>query len=219
MNVVQRKLRSSIATWCTALGAALSLAACSGLLLPKPAAEPARHTLDGGPAEVSRATAVREVDSRVIQVAMPRAAPGYDSRRMVYQRHPLELQAFAFHEWVEPPAALLAPLLVRALQDGGGFRAALLAPSVAAPGWILESELVWLQQDFQRTPSQVRLRLRAVLLDGATRQVLAWREIDAQVAARSDDPVAGVRAAQQAAQQVAAAVVEFCVAERQRARP
>jgi cholesterol transport system auxiliary component len=65
----------------------------------------------------------------------------------------------------------------------------------------------------------VQLSLRAVLLDGSTRQVLAWREFDARVAATSDDPVAGVQAAQQAAQRVLKELTAFCTSERQRAAP
>lgn len=198
------------------LCALVLMASCSGTLLPKPAAAPTRHTLDAAPKATSEArtgTAPRPAASApVLVVAQPRAAPGYDSRRMVYLRQPLMLEAFAFHEWVEPPAQLLAPLLVRALQDSAGFRAVVLAPSAAAGGWLLETELTRLQQDFTTQPSQVRLSLRAVLLDGSTRQVIAWREFDARVDATSDDPVAGVQAAQQALQQVLQQLRAFCAA-------
>ncbi len=195
----------------------LVLLASCGSLLPKPPPAPARHTLDASPAPRTAVAPMPAASAPVLIVAQPRAAAGHDSRRLVYQRQPLELEAFAFHEWVEPPAHLLAPLLVHALQEGGGFRAVLLAPSAAAGGWLLETELIRLQQDFSTQPSQVQLSLRAVLLDGTTRQVLAWREFDARVAATSDDPVAGVQAAQQAAQRVLKELTAFCASERQRA--
>jgi cholesterol transport system auxiliary component len=146
----------------------------------------------------------------VLVVDVPRAAPGYDSTRMVYLRRPQELEAFAFHEWVEPPAQMLAPLMVRALQDSGAFRVVLLAPSAASGGLRLETELIRLQQDFSTRPSQVRLTLRAVLLDTATRQAVAWREFDERVPATADDPVAGVAAAHQATRRVLAALAAFC---------
>lgn len=199
-----------------ACGAAM-LAGCSGTLLPKPAAAPARHTLDTGVPLPS--PAAPRADAPVLVVATPRAAPGHDSRRMVYLRQAQELEAFAFHEWVEPPAAMLAPLLVRALQHGGAFRAVLLAPSVVAGTWRLETEQVRLQQDFSTQPSQVRLSLRAVLLDASQRQVIAWREFDTQVAAASDDPAAGVLAASQATQRLVAAVADFCAGHVRRGLP
>ena len=192
------------------------LAACAGTLLPKPAPAPTRFTLDAGPAPASAPNArTAAADAPTLTVDTPRAAPGYDSRRMVYQRRPQQMEAFAFHEWVEPPAQMLAPLLVRALQDQGGFRAVLRAPSAAAGGWRLETELLRLHQDFSQRPSQVRLSVRAVLLNSATRQAVAWREFDVSVAATSDDPVAGAAAAQAAARQLSTEVAAFS-AERAR---
>jgi cholesterol transport system auxiliary component len=192
------------------------LAACAGTLLPKPAPAPARFTLDTGPAATPAPGArVVPADAPTLTVDLPRAAPGYDSRRMVYQRRPQQMEAFAFHEWVEPPAQMLAPLLVRALQDQGGFRAVLRAPSAATGGWRLETELLRLHQDFSQHPSQVRLSVRAVLLNSATRQAVAWREFDVSVAATGDDPVAGAAAAQAAARQLASEVAAFS-AERAR---
>jgi cholesterol transport system auxiliary component len=183
-------------------------AACTGTLLPKPAPPAARYTLDvGTPASAPR-EAVAGAPS--ITVDAPRAAPGYGSRHMVYMRRTPEIEAFAFHEWVDAPAQLLEPLLVRALQDSGGFSVVLHAPSAAASGWRLETELLRLHQDFSVRPSQARLVLRAVLLDSATRRALAWREFDVSVPAASDDPVAGVVAAQAAAQRVVLAVATFC---------
>lgn len=190
----------------------LLLVACSGTLLPKPAAPPARFALDAGPATSTVAATPRTPAAGVpsLTVELPRAAPGYDSRRMLYQRRPQQLEAFAFNEWVEPPAQMLAPMLVRALQGSGAFGAVLQAPSAGTTGWRLETELVRLHQDFGQRPSQVQLSLRAVLLNNRTREALAWREFNISVNATGEDPVAGAAAAQEAAMQLAAAVAAFC---------
>lgn len=182
------------------------LTGCGGLL-PKPAPAPARFTLDGArAASAARAVAA---DAPVLVVAVPRAAPGFDSPQMVYLRRPQELQAYAFHVWVDTPAQMLAPLLVRALQDSGAFRAVLQAPSAASAALRLETDLLRLQQDFGTQPSQLRLTLRAVLIDSTTRQTIAWREFDTSVPAGSDDAPGGVAAAQAATQQVLAALARF----------
>jgi cholesterol transport system auxiliary component len=187
------------------------LAGCGASLLPKPAAPAARFTLDDpGEAAPPREAAA---GAPVLVVAVPRAAPGFDSTRMVYLRRAQELEAFAFHEWVDTPARMLAPLLVRALQGSGAFGAVLLAPSAASGAWRLETELLRLQQDFGTRPSQVRLTLRAVLMDTTTRRVIAWREFDETVPAATDDPVGGAAAAQQATQRVLAALSAFCAAQ------
>ncbi len=193
---------------------AAGLAGCSGLL-PKPPEAPARHVLDAG---VATPPATRTPPPRppaggqALLVAQPRAAPGYGSARMLYLQRAQELQAFAFNEWVEAPAQLLAPMLVRALQDSGAFAVVLQAPTAAVAGLRLETEIVRLHQDFSTQPSQLRLTLRAVLLDTRTRQAIAWREFDDNGPAASDDPAGGVRAAQQAAQRVLAALAAWVAA-------
>jgi cholesterol transport system auxiliary component len=101
---------------------------------------------------------------------------------------------------------MLAPLLLRHLQGTGAFRAVLLAPTVAVATLRLETELIRLQQDFTAQPSQLRLTLRAVLVEVATRQVLLAQTFDESTATSADDPVAGVAAAQILTQRVLAAL-------------
>jgi cholesterol transport system auxiliary component len=190
------------------------LGGCSGSLLPKPPAPPTRFTLDvPGPVAAPRPAAA---GAPVLVVALPRAAPGFDSQRMLYLRRPQELEAYASNEWVDTPARMLAPLLVQSLQDSGAFSAVLLAPSAASGAWRLETELIRLQQDFGTQPSQVRLTLRAVLVDTTSRQVIAWREFDETVAAATDDAAGGAAAAHQATGRVLAALAAFCAAQPQR---
>ncbi len=197
------------------LAALSGLLGCSASLLPKPPAAAARYTLDAAappPPSPSAASVQVAANAPVLLVAQPSAAPGYDSARMLYQRQPQQLEAFAFHEWVEPPARLLVPLMLRALQDTQAFRAVLLAPSAGSGALRLETEVVRLQQDFTVQPSSVRLTLRAVLIDVATRRVLASQVFDATAKVDRDDPVAGVAAAQQVAQRVLAELAVACAA-------
>lgn len=211
--------RRTAARWLACLVPAL-LVGCSGTLLPKPAAPPARFTLDsagvGAAGRAALLSPAPPAGAPVLVVALPQASPGHDSRRMVYLRQPQELEAFAFHEWVDTPAHMLAPLLVQSLQSSAAFGAVLLAPSAASGALRLETQLIRLQQDFSSRPSHVRLTLRAVLLDSTTRQVIGWREFDEIVQAPSDDPVGGVAAAGLATRRVLAALTAFCTAQ---ARP
>jgi cholesterol transport system auxiliary component len=56
----------------------------------------------------------------------------------------------------------------------------------------------------------VRFTLRATLVDNTSRRVLAWREFDTSVAAASEDPYAGVLAANRAVQTVLEQLGRFC---------
>jgi cholesterol transport system auxiliary component len=185
-----------------------SLAAC-GSILPKPPALPALFTLDDG--EASGPVLPTAPRAPTLVVSPPRAAPGFDTEHMVYLRRAHQVEAFAQNQWVAPPAQMLAPIMVRALQRSGAFQAVLMAPSATASQLRLDTELIRLQQDFTATPSRVHLTLRAVLIDPATRRVLAWREFDRSEAAASDDPTGGVAAAHRAVRELMAELVLFCV--------
>jgi cholesterol transport system auxiliary component len=140
----------------------------------------------------------------------PQAAAGFDSRRMIYVRQAHRLEHFARNEWVETPARMLVPLIVGAVGRTGGFRAVVAAPSLAAGDLRLSTELLWLAQDFESTPSRVRLVLRATIVDSATRRVVGVREFDDSTAAASDDPGGGVVAANEAARSVLGRLAGYC---------
>lgn len=184
------------------------LGGCARSLLPEPVAPPALFALSGEtdlPARTAPAAT-----ARTLIVHLPRAAPGFDTARIAYVRRPYEIEYFAHNQWVDTPSNMLAPKMVRAIEGTGAFHAVLGSPTSAIGQFRLETEIVRLQQDFSTTPSQVRLTLRAVLIDTATRKVVASREFDARVDAPTDDPYGGVIAAQQAALRAVADLASFC---------
>jgi cholesterol transport system auxiliary component len=191
-------------------GAALvGLLAGCGSLLPKPPQVPTQFALDVAapaalPAKAPAATAT------TLLVATPRAAPGFDTRNIVYVRQAHEIEAFAYSQWVDTPAQMLAPLIVNAIERTAAFRAVLRAPTVGSAELRLDTELIRLQHEFTVQPSRVRLTLRAVLFDTATRRVLAWREFDTSVPSASEDPYGGVVAANRAVGELLPELAAFC---------
>lgn len=152
-------------------------------------------------------------------VTQPQAAAGFDSQRIIYMRSPHKLEYFAHSEWVDPPARMLAPLLVAAIDKTRAFRAVMLTPSSAAADLRLESEVIRLQHDFLTSPSAVRFTLRAHVIEDRTRRVVARREFEASVPAASEDPYGGVVAANRAVQMVLDQLSEFCADAARNYRP
>jgi cholesterol transport system auxiliary component len=182
---------------------------CASSILPAPGTPPALFTLAGaGDASAPSTPAAASAPTLIVHV--PRAAPGFDTAQIVYMRRPYEIEYFAHNQWVDTPARMLAPMMVRAIERSGAFHAVLVIPTSAAAQWRLETELVRLQQDFTTKPSHVRLTLRAALVDAATRKVIASREFDARMDAPDDDPYGGVMAAQRVVSQVLAGLAAFC---------
>jgi cholesterol transport system auxiliary component len=143
-------------------------------------------------------------------VSPPHAAAGFDSQRIMYLRQPNQLEYFAHSEWIDTPARMLAPRIVTAVASSGAFRAVVQTPSPAAGEMRLDTEILRLQQEFLSAPSRVRFTLRAYLVESATRRVIASRDFDAAVAAASEDPHAGVVAADRAVQTVLENLSAFC---------
>lgn len=184
-----------------------ALGACSAL---QPSATPATtyYALNNasqpasvvGKAVPAPAPTVARVPTLLINP--PHAAAGFDSPRIIYLREPHKLEYFALSQWVEPPARMLGPLLAAAIEKTGAFRAVVLMPGAASGELRLDTDLIRLQHEFQTSPSQVRLTLRATLVDDKTRRVLAWQAFEAIEPASSEDAAGGVLAANRAVQKV-----------------
>ncbi|HSB20497.1 MAG TPA: ABC-type transport auxiliary lipoprotein family protein [Anaeromyxobacteraceae bacterium] len=185
-----------------AAAAALALGAC--LSLPRP--EPvdlytiAPH-LGGSPVTGS---------GPPVLVSAPRAGPGLDGPRMAYVKRPNELRYYARSQWVEPPARMLGPLLVRALERTGRFQAVTEVALGSAAGLRLDSQVVRLQQEFTVRPSRVRFALRLELTDVAAHRIIGTREIEAVETAPSDDAPGGVAAANAAVKRALADAAGWC---------
>jgi len=197
----------------------MGASACS-TLRPGAPPPPTFYSLDGAPGGAAPATvpAAASPTAPTLIIAPPHAAAGFDSQHIMYVRETHKLEYFAHNEWVDPPARMLAPLLVAALEKTGVFRAVVPAPSAAAGDLRLDTEVIRLQHEFQTQPSRVRFTLRAYLVDDKTRSVLAWREFDAVVPAASEDPYGGVVAANRAVQTVLENLAVFCAEAARSAR-
>lgn len=207
------------------LSAAVVLVATGCSLLPgKPAPAPSFFTLQPtftAAAEVATEATAAEADEAAevgvraagppptILVSPPAARPGFDGRRMAYVRRPFELRYFARHQWVEPPARLLEPLVALALERDGRFRA-VASGALADPSLRLETEIVALQQEFDVAPSRVRFVLAARLVDPRAGRLVATTELEALEPAESDDPYGGVVAANRAVARVLEALAAWC---------
>lgn len=198
---------------------AIALGACS-TLRPTATPNPAFFALESAP-PAAAATGSTNIGSTKLRAAASSAAPtliinparaaaGFDSQRIIYVREPHKLEYFAHSEWVDPPARMLAPLLVAAIERSAAFRAVVLTPSAAVGELRLDTEIIRLQHEFGSPPSRVRFTLRAYLVEDKTRRVLAWREFEAAVAAASENPYGGVVAANRAVQSVLEQLAAFC---------
>jgi cholesterol transport system auxiliary component len=156
------------------------------------------YVLDPELPAVERPPGSQNLNCGNLLVARPTAAPGYATSQMLYRRRPYELEAFAYNEWVAPPSQMLEPLIRRATQSTGLFKA-VLSPGNRADGQLyLESVSVRLLQVFaQGEGSYARVSLQARLYDG--NRLLGEHRFEAAEPAAAATPAAGVDAANRAA--------------------
>ena len=144
-----------------------------------------------------------------LAVSRPTAAPGFDTAQMAYVEQAFRLDYYAYHRWTDTPARMLAPLLVRALQQSGLFRAVVAPPAPVDSELRLDSEVLQLQQVVEGKRSYVQFSLRVDLFDMAQRRLLASQIFEASVDAQEATPYAGAVAANKAVEQVLAELVGF----------
>ena len=159
----------------------------------------------GGPSR----SAVHHRSDRVLVVAEPQAMPGFDSPSIAYIRTPLALEYYTKSQWIDTPARMLAPLVVKALMNAGGFRAVVAEPTPVEGDLRLEIDSLWVQQEFLQQPSRVRFAFRASLVDVASNRVSATRAFEVMETAPSEDAYGGVQAANIAAERLLAELTDF----------
>jgi len=192
-----------------AAGALAALAAACSVMTPVPADTPVLHVLDAKAGPIAAPVAKPVL---VLEVGTPRAAPGFDTAAIAYVQKAYTLDYFAVHRWVEPPAQMLAPLLVRALEGTGAFRTVVRGVGGVRADVRLDTEVVRLQQSFLTRPSRVELVLRTQLVDVGSRRVVATRTIEVTRDAPTDDPEGGVVAANAAVTRALQELAAFAVA-------
>ena len=187
------------------LGLFLSLTGCS-LLGPVKTPPNNQYTLS---VAGTNKTPRRREDQPTLLISAPVASPGYDTTNMIYLEKPYQLSHYANNHWVSPPAEMLAPILEQKLRSSGCFRAVVALPSSGNTDFILNTQLLALQQEFIGGRNQVRLALWTTLINSVTQQIIAQRRLEAIVPASQVSPYAGVIAANQAMADVTQKLASF----------
>ena len=159
------------------------------------------HTFILSPDSSAGGAVISEVKpgAGTLVVNVPVAQPGFDTPRMAYRQRPYEVSYYANHQWAEPPATMLIPLLVQALEQTGYWRAIAPMPTSVRGDHRIEIDQLMLLQDFLQQPSHVRVALRVQVIKLPEYQVLGTRLFEGGEVAPSDDAYGGAVAANRAA--------------------
>ncbi len=146
-----------------------------------------------------------------IAVPVPQAWPGFVSVGIAYTRTPNLIEYYSRSEWVDTPAQMVGPLLVRTVEDSGQFSAVVVPGGSVLTDLRLDTEIVKMQQEFSgASPSIGRVVLRAQLIDLRTVEILATRTFQATAPAPTDDPAGAVAAMNHALSIVFDQILDYC---------
>jgi cholesterol transport system auxiliary component len=183
---------------------ALSFTACS--IGPKEQSVPRIYLLN--PLPLTSPAHPTRSDAGTLLLSLPKAQPGFDTKRMAYLLRPHELSYYAFNEWADTPARMFHSLLVQTMEKAGLWQAVVPAPSPVRSDYRLDCDSLVLEQQFF-SPSRVRLALRAQLIDLKRQLVMDAHGFEVFENTPSDDAYGGVIAANRAAARVLASLAEW----------
>jgi cholesterol transport system auxiliary component len=186
------------------------LAVLAGCTLPQDNSPPPQTYLLGG-GEIFTPTPLRRSSGKILLVTTSREAPGFDSPRMAYTRELPKLDYYNDSVWSDAPAKMLLPLLVRAFEATGAFKAVVSPPSPVLADLRVDMDLILLQQEFMMLPSRVRLTVRIKVMDMKSGHVLGTRIFEAVEPAPGENAQGGARAANAAARKLLGEVTAFAL--------
>lgn len=187
-----------------------SLCAPACALLPQREEAPLRtYMLTLGPFPADFALSSSQTQNGTLLVSIPDARPGFDTSQMAYVQRPYEVEYFAHNQWVDTPAHMLGPLLARAFDETGVWKAVVQTPAAVQGDYRLDTEIMQWQQEFLTHPSRMRIAVRAQLVQMPQQRVVMARRFEVVEPASSDDPYGGVTAANRAVSQLVIQVAQW----------
>jgi cholesterol transport system auxiliary component len=198
MNLFHSKTFFSLLLW-------LSLTSCS--VLSSAEDIPRTYLLD---IPTTSQPQLPKIQGKTLLVSMPQAVSGFNTANMVYLREPYLLEYYSKSHWIDTPARMLLPILVRKLEFSGQFASVLSVTTAPVIGDLrLDTEIIKLQQEFFVKPSRVSFTLRAQLLDIPARKVTATQVFKITEESKSDDAVGGMGATNRAVEKFLEQLIEF----------
>lgn len=205
-GVVGRLGVASVGGWFGVLLMGVALAGCS---LPQDSSPPPQtYLLEVGAFTPPRA---RRSSGKTLLVTVPKAAPGFDSNRIAYTKEPPKLDYYQNNVWSDTPAKMLLPILVRAFEGTGAFKAVISPPAPALADMRVDVDVIRLQQEFMTRPSQVRLTARIKVLNMKNGHVLGTQVFEAMEPAPSEDAQGAARATNVAVQKILTDMIPFAL--------
>ncbi|MBA3660579.1 MAG: membrane integrity-associated transporter subunit PqiC [Gammaproteobacteria bacterium] len=126
------------------------------------------YIIDSEPAAVVK----KRKRNVTLLVMKPDTVSAYDTKEMAYTRKPFEVNFYTQSHWVERPEEMLQPLIVDTLQRTHYFHAIVSPPFSGRYNYILNTQILKLEQDFTQTPAILKFYIRTQLTKASSNRIL-----------------------------------------------
>ena len=184
----------------------ISLSSCSFLSPVKPDQQQS-YVLTKVPAVAKKTTR-----PYTLLVTPPDTRPVYNTAQMAYTVRPYQIAYFSENRWAETPSQMLEALIVQTMQKTNYFRAVVTPPYAGNYTYLLSTQISEFQQDYTHRPALFRMIVQAQLNRFANSQLIASKTFSATVPIQSNNPYAGVFAANIASASILKQLADFTIA-------
>lgn len=187
---------------------AIALGGCVGVARPVPL-----HHYDLGAVTIPAMHATAAASAKVLRIARietPEWLAGTSMRYRLRYRHDNRLAAYAYADWIAPPATLLEPVIQRTLAHSGTWRAVLGPDDAAMANASLRVRVDDFSQDFPQPHASVGVvDASATLIDDHDDRVIAQRHFHVEIATPTADARGGAKALGVASTQLATQMLHW----------
>jgi len=186
--------------------ALLFLSACS-MFSPVKSETPTTYLINAAPHPATQKTN----NSLSLLVNTPDGNPVYNTTAIAYTVHPYQIGYFVKSAWAETPAQMLQPLLIQTLRRTHYFHQVGSASNLSQYGYILNTHIIELEQDFSRIPPLLHFVLSVEIINASTNQILASKEFNTYELITRNDTYTGVVATNRAVARIMGQLASFTV--------
>jgi cholesterol transport system auxiliary component len=181
----------------------LSVAACS-VFSPIKTETTNTYVLSSTPS----VTAKKSPRAGTVLVNYPQSNAIYNTTQMAYSNERFSIAYFSKNQWADTPPQMLMPLLAKTLQSTHYFRGVMTPGMLGHFDYVLDTQLLRIQQVFLAQSSYVEIVLKAQLIRTADNKIMASKDFSAQENA-FPTPYGGVIAMNKAVSTLLTEVADF----------
>jgi len=130
-------------------------------------------------------------------VNYPQTTAMYNTTQMIYSTQSFKVAYFTKNQWAETPSQMLLPLITKTIESTHYFRHVMTPGVLGQYDYVLNTQLLKMQQVFFDHSSRVEIILRAQLIHAANNQIVATKDFTVEQEA-FPTPYGGVVALNQA---------------------